>query len=110
MYAGQIIEQGEVGTVLREPRHPYTMGLLASLPGIGAPQRYLHPIAGAPPSLLAPPSGCRFHPRCPYAVEHCRSWIPELLAVGPQHTAACWRQDAIRAEADATGIALRETA
>jgi peptide/nickel transport system ATP-binding protein len=110
MYAGQIVEQGEVETVLREPRHPYTMGLLASLPGIGAPQRYLHPIAGAPPSLLDPPSGCRFHPRCPYAVERCRSWSPELLTVGPQHTAACWRQDAIRAEAEAAGIALRETA
>ena len=110
MYAGQIVEQGEVGTVLSAPRHPYTMGLLASLPGIGAPQSYLRPIAGAPPSLLDPPSGCRFHPRCPYAVERCRSWIPELLAVGPQHSAACWRQDAIRAEANAAGIALRETA
>jgi peptide/nickel transport system ATP-binding protein/oligopeptide transport system ATP-binding protein len=110
MYAGQIVEQGEVGTVLRAPRHPYTMGLLASLPGIGAPQRYLRPISGVPPSLLDPPSGCRFHPRCSYAVERCQSWIPELLAVGPQHTAACWRQDAIRAESEAAGIALRETA
>jgi peptide/nickel transport system ATP-binding protein len=110
MYAGQIVEQGEVGAVLRAPRHPYTMGLLASLPGIGAPQRYLRPISGVPPSLLDPPSGCRFHPRCSYAVERCQSWIPELLTVGPQHTAACWRQDAIRAEAEAAGIALRETA
>ena len=79
MYAGQIVEQGEVGAVLRAPRHPYTMGLLASLPGIGAPQRYLRPISGVPPSLLDPPSGCRFHPRCSYAVERCQSWIPELL-------------------------------
>jgi peptide/nickel transport system ATP-binding protein/oligopeptide transport system ATP-binding protein len=110
MYAGQIVEQGHVGTVLQTPRHPYTMGLLASLPGIGAPQRYLRPITGTPPSLLDPPSGCRFHPRCPYAVDRCRSWIPELLAVGPRHTAACWRQDAIRAESESTGIALRETA
>jgi oligopeptide/dipeptide ABC transporter ATP-binding protein len=110
MYAGQIVEQGEVGTVLREPRHPYTMGLLASLPGIGAPQRYLRPISGAPPSLLDPPSGCRFHPRCPYAVEQCASWTPELLPVGPRHTAACWRQDAIRAEAEATATVLQETA
>ena len=111
MYAGQIIEEGEVGTVLRSPRHPYTMGLLASLPGLEARQRYLRPIAEAPPSLLAPPPGCRFHPRCAYAVDQCRSWTPELLAVGPGHGAACWRQDAIRAEADATGVDVgRETA
>ena len=110
MYAGKIVEQGEVRTVLQEPRHPYTMGLLASLPGIGAPQRYLRPISGAPPSLLDPPSGCRFHPRCPYAVEQCSSWTPELLAVGPRHTAACWRQDAIRAEAESTGTVLQESA
>ena len=110
MYAGQIVEEGEVETVLRAPRHPYTMGLLASLPGIGAPQRYLHPIAGAPPSLLDPPSGCRFHPRCPYAVEPCRTWLPELLPVGPGHGAACWRQDAIQAGAEATRIAVWETA
>ncbi len=110
MYAGQIVEQGEVRTVLRAPRHPYTMGLLASLPGTGARERYLHPIAGAPPSLLDPPPGCRFHPRCAYAVEQCRSWTPELLPVGPGHGAACWRQDAIRAGADETKVALRETA
>ncbi|MDQ3226145.1 MAG: ABC transporter ATP-binding protein [Chloroflexota bacterium] len=110
MYAGQIVEQGEVRTVLRAPRHPYTMGLLASLPGIGARERYLQPIAGAPPSLLDPPSGCRFHPRCTYAVEQCRSWTPELLPVGPGHGAACWRQDAIRAGVETTRIAVRETA
>jgi oligopeptide/dipeptide ABC transporter ATP-binding protein len=110
MYAGQIIEQGEVGTVLHQPRHPYTMGLLASMPGIGAGQRYLKPIPGAPPSLLDPPQGCRFHPRCTYAVDRCRSWTPELLTVGPRHDAACWRQDAIRAEADATGVIVREMA
>jgi len=106
MYAGQIIEQGDVGTVLRAPRHPYTMGLLASLPGLGARERYLHPIGGAPPSLLDPPPGCRFHPRCAFAVERCREWSPELLAVGPSHGAACWRQDAIRPEADVTGIGV----
>jgi len=104
MYAGQIVEQGEVDTVLRAPRHPYTMGLLASLPGVGARQRYLRPIAGAPPSLLVPPPGCRFHPRCAFAVDHCQSWTPELLAVGPGHGAACWRQEAIRADADTMGI------
>ena len=110
MYAGQIAEQGDVATVLRAPRHPYTMGLLNSLPALGRRQRYLRPIAGAPPSLLDPPPGCRFHPRCAFAVERCRSWTPELLDVGPGHGAACWRQDAIRPEADATGVEVRETA
>jgi len=104
MYAGHIIEQGQVDTVLRAPRHPYTMGLIASLPGIGERQRYLRPIAGAPPSLLAPPLGCRFHPRCTFAVDRCQSWTPELLAVGPGHGAACWRQEAIQAQVDATNI------
>ncbi len=110
MYAGQIIEQGHVRTVLHEPRHPYTMGLLTSLPGLGARERYLRPIPGAPPSLLDPPAGCRFHPRCRFAVAECRTWRPELLAVGADHEAACWRQDVVRAHRDDAAPSARETA
>jgi peptide/nickel transport system ATP-binding protein/oligopeptide transport system ATP-binding protein len=98
MYAGQIAEQGPVETVLGAPRHPYTIGLLASLPGIAQRHRYLRPIPGAPPSLLDPPSGCRFHPRCPFATDRCATWAVERLPVGPDHDAACWRQEAIGEE------------
>ncbi|MDP9367592.1 MAG: ABC transporter ATP-binding protein [Chloroflexota bacterium] len=110
MYAGQIVEQGDVRTVLREPRHPYTMGLLASLPGLGQRERYLRPIGGAPPSLLDPPPGCRFHPRCRFAVDKCRSWPPHLLEVAPGHGAACWRQEAVSAELAAVAAENRASA
>ncbi|MGI8484069.1 MAG: ABC transporter ATP-binding protein [Thermomicrobiales bacterium] len=96
MYAGQIIEQGDVRQILREPRHPYTMGLLASLPGMAKRQRYLQPITGAPPSLIDPPSGCRFHPRCQYALPTCQTWTPTPLPVGERHVAMCWRHDDIQ--------------
>lgn len=99
MYAGQIVEQGPVDEVLGAPRHPYTIGLLASLPGLGQRERLLRPIGGAPPTLLHPPSGCRFHPRCQFAQERCASWEVERLSVGPDHDAACWRQDVVAAAA-----------
>ncbi len=92
MYAGQIVEMGDVGTVLTKPRHPYTAGLLRSLPG-DTPSRYLQPIGGAPPRLVDIPAGCRFAPRCPLAVDACRSWATELLEVGDDHQVRCWRHN-----------------
>jgi len=89
MYAGKIVEQADTASLLAAPRHPYTRGLLDSLPNVRARTRYLHPIAGAPPDLVEPPSGCRFHPRCPLAVDACKREEPPLIQVEPGHLSAC---------------------
>ena len=95
MYAGQIVEMAETGELLAHPRHPYTVGLLQSLPDVTARTRYLRPIAGAPPSLINPPGGCRFYERCPLRLEQCRTWETGLLEAGPDHMARCWRHDQV---------------
>ncbi|HWE60951.1 MAG TPA: ABC transporter ATP-binding protein [Chloroflexota bacterium] len=92
MYAGQIVELADTETLLTRPRHPYTIGLLRSLPG-GSDSRYLQPIPGAPPSLIDVPPGCRFAPRCPLVTDRCRSWQTELLDAGPGHGVRCWRHE-----------------
>lgn len=71
MYAGQIVEVGSRDEVVRRPQHPYTVSLLASLPSLDGPRRELKSLPGSPPSLVAPPTGCRFHPRCPIAEDIC---------------------------------------
>jgi peptide/nickel transport system ATP-binding protein len=79
MYAGRVVEQGDLRTILESPEHPYTWGLLQSIPRLDLPrQPRLRPIDGAPPSLLRVPSGCRFHPRCRYRMPVCRSVDPPL--------------------------------
>ena len=85
MYAGRIVERGEVTNIFRSPDHPYTRGLLASLPGLG--HERLTPIPGAPPNMLQPPSGCAFRARCPHAVEACSTALPELATVRLTDTA-----------------------
>jgi oligopeptide/dipeptide ABC transporter ATP-binding protein len=92
MYAGQIVEEADTATLLTRPRHPYTIGLLRSLPG-GGGSRYLQPIAGAPPSLIGVQPGCRFAPRCPLVTERCRTWNTELLPAGDGHDVRCWRHE-----------------
>jgi peptide/nickel transport system ATP-binding protein len=89
MYAGRLVEEGRTAEVIRNPRHPYTAHLVSSLPRIGdaTPKKGLE---GAPPSLAAPPPGCRFHPRCPLAVDHCRNAHPPMVDVAPGHRVACW--------------------
>jgi peptide/nickel transport system ATP-binding protein len=89
MYAGRLVEEGPTAELLRAPRHPYTTHLVASLPRIGdtTPKSSL---PGAPPSLAAPPSGCRFHPRCPLAMEVCRREKPPMLMTGRAHRVACF--------------------
>ena len=83
MYAGRAVEQGSVDDVFSRPRHPYTLGLLESLPRLDAEGRErLTPITGAPPSLLHPPPGCPFHPRCRFAQAMCAEVVPELRMVG----------------------------
>ena len=91
MYAGKVAEEGTVDEIFTRPHHPYTWGLLGSLPRIDADVERLVQIQGQPPSLLNPPRGCRFHPRCPYLLDSCKSEQPALLPVShqPHHLQAC---------------------
>jgi len=91
MYAGQIAETASVDQTFADPRHPYTLGLLASVPRLDAPRgARLQPIPGVPPDLIDPLSGCPFFPRCPYSVERCVAVDPPLELVAPTHWTACW--------------------
>ncbi len=92
MYAGQVVESGAAGELLERPLHPYTMGLTHAFPDVHGGTGELVPIEGSPPSLLHPPLGCRFAPRCPFAQDRCRASAPPLLPRG-DHLAACWRAD-----------------
>ncbi len=90
MYAGRVVEQGDVETIFARPSHPYTWSLLDSLPRLdGARGERLVPIPGSPPSLINKPSGCPFHPRCRVRREVCTSVQPPLVEVGAGHLAAC---------------------
>ena len=91
MYAGRIVETGPVRAIFRHPQHPYTRGLLASIPG-GAPGQRLKAIDGAVPLLNALPPGCAFNPRCPDRFEPCTTEPPPDYAVGPDQTAKCYLQ------------------
>jgi peptide/nickel transport system ATP-binding protein len=91
MYAGQRVEGASVHDLFAEPQHPYTEGLLRAMPSAGARRHKLDSIPGSPPVPWALPSGCRFAPRCPYAVEACRAGVPEFREVGTNHHARCIR-------------------
>jgi len=91
MYAGQVVESADVRALFRSGRHPYPAGLLASLPKLGARQGSLRVIPGNVPDPAHFPSGCRFHPRCPCAIERCRSEEPRLESVADGHRSRCWR-------------------
>ncbi len=90
MYAGVIVEQGPVREVFRRPLHPYAQGLLASIPRLDQPDKQLSSIPGSVPDLIHPPTGCRFHPRCPYAMPVCKERRPPVTLEGPDHTVACY--------------------
>jgi oligopeptide transport system ATP-binding protein len=91
MYAGSIIEQAQVEEVYANPRHPYALGLLASIPRLDAVRKSrLSPIEGLPPDLINMPDACPFNPRCQYAQDICRQKKPQLRTVGPEHQIACW--------------------
>jgi peptide/nickel transport system ATP-binding protein len=89
MYAGRLVEIGPVRQIVTQPRHPYTAGLMRSIPAIGGPRDRLAQIEGSMPRPGRSPPGCAFHPRCPEAFAHCGSERPALTAVGESRT-ACW--------------------
>jgi peptide/nickel transport system ATP-binding protein len=90
MYAAKMAEVGTTLDVFAEPKHPYTQGLLKSVPNIKLDGADLYKMGGQPPSLLHPPSGCRFHPRCPFVMEICSTNEPAFEPVAGNHLASCW--------------------
>jgi len=91
MYAGKIVEYGDVFELFKEPLHPYTQGLVGAFPKVKGPRTKLVSVPGSPPDLLDPPLGCHFHPRCPYAMDVCKQTEPELLKLGSkEHYVACY--------------------
>ncbi|MEO8256859.1 MAG: ABC transporter ATP-binding protein [Acidobacteriota bacterium] len=101
MYGGRIVEEGSVRAILRQPKHPYTQGLLASIPG-GVPGQRLRAIEGTVPMLGAMPPGCAFNPRCPFRFEPCTIAAPPEYTVGPGHGARCYLHDPDRQAAAVT--------
>ena len=99
MYAGKIIERGTAREIYANPRHPYTLGLLRSVPRLDEPRKSkLDPIEGQPPDLVRLPPGCAFAPRCRYAIARCASEVPPLLSVSHGHESACWVADQLASE------------
>ena len=93
MYAGRIVEVADTRSLLHDPRHPYTQGLINSLPAEHDTRSRLEPIQGAPPNLAQEIAGCPFAPRCPYATETCRTTLPEMTLASPGHQVRCHRAD-----------------
>ncbi len=90
MYAGQIVEEARVEDLFARPAHPYTEGLMAAVPRLDEQKERLAAIPGQVPPATSWPAGCRFHPRCPFAWDKCRTETPPLLDAGPEHRARCW--------------------
>ncbi len=91
MYAGKVVERCSAEKLFAEPQHPYTVGLLGSIPRLHMERERLAAIEGFVPDAAALPEGCRFHPRCPFAIDRCAREIPPLAEVGSGHFVACWR-------------------
>jgi oligopeptide transport system ATP-binding protein len=101
MYAGRIIERGTCKDIFANPRHPYTLGLLESIPRLDQPKgSKLIPIPGQPPNLAELPPGCSFQPRCRFAQEKCSAEYPDTTDLGNGHLSACWEVDNFRAVAE----------
>jgi oligopeptide/dipeptide ABC transporter ATP-binding protein len=99
MYLGRIVEYGPTEEVFTNPRHPYTRALLGAVPRLEPRRgraRQRVGLEGEPPSPLAPPAGCHFHPRCPWAIDECRTRAPELRPLAPAHQAACHRAEELK--------------
>jgi oligopeptide transport system ATP-binding protein len=113
MYAGRVVELADVFTIFNEPRHPYTVGLMNSIARLDAQQEWLQPIPGQPPSMIAPPPGCAFHPRCTFSRGRlpCRTDIPELRQIGDSgpHVSRChYAEELAEAQVVAGAAALEE--
>ncbi len=93
MYAGEVVETGTVEEIFESPKHPYTKGLLSSVPNIDDPEQNLSAIPGSLPSLSDHIEGCRFHPRCQFATEKCRTQVPPTFNVKENHLSKCWLQE-----------------
>ncbi|MFW9807282.1 MAG: oligopeptide/dipeptide ABC transporter ATP-binding protein, partial [Candidatus Thorarchaeota archaeon] len=89
MYAGNLVEVGTAAAVFKESLHPYSHKLIGAFPSVVGPKTKLEFIPGVPPNLMNLPTGCRFHPRCPYAQDICASEIPEFREITPGHFAKC---------------------
>ncbi len=112
MYAGKLVEQAPVAELFENPRHPYTLGLFKSLPRLDEPRGRLRTIEGRVPAATHFPPGCRFHPRCDYAMDVCREHVPSLAIGAPGHGVACWLhdRDAMSREGRPVGIPRNEEA
>jgi len=97
MYAGRLVETGPTEVIYGDPKHPYTLGLMASVPRLDLPRhRELHVIDGLPPNLARLPLGCYFNPRCYLATDTCRKETPEMVEVGEEHSTACFRWSEVK--------------
>jgi oligopeptide transport system ATP-binding protein len=97
MYAGRLVETGPTEVIYGDPKHPYTLGLMASVPRLDLPRdRELSVIDGLPPNLARLPGGCYFHPRCYLAIDRCREEHPEMVQIGENHYAACFRSSEVQ--------------
>jgi oligopeptide/dipeptide ABC transporter ATP-binding protein len=90
MYAGNIVEVAPVRDLYKHPLHPYSQGLLSSIPRMDQPDKKLESIPGSVPNLIYPPTGCRFHPRCPHAMPICKETRPPMTLEAEGHTVACY--------------------
>jgi peptide/nickel transport system ATP-binding protein len=89
LYAGRVVETATASELFHTPKHPYTKGLLSSAPSLRGPRGKLMGIPGSPPDMRVPPPGCRFNPRCPQAMAHCRTEEPKVSTFGPHHLSVC---------------------
>jgi oligopeptide/dipeptide ABC transporter ATP-binding protein len=113
MYAGRVVELGDVYTIFNSPRHPYTVGLMNSLARLDADLEWLQPIPGQPPSLISPPPGCAFHPRCTFSNGRaiCRTDVPELRNIGgATHLSRCHFAEELEARHVTAGVAAGDEA
>ena len=100
IYAGKVVEIGPVHDIFYHPRHPYTLGLIRAVPTVSGDFEELTSIPGSPPNLINLPSGCKFHPRCPFATGRCQEEEPELERAGLNHYTACWNWPEVKREVE----------